>query len=441
MSEKFQVSVVGGGLAGCEATLQLAAAGVDVRLIEMRPEVQTPAHQTGDFAEIVCSNSLKSTAPATASGLLKKEMGMLGCHLLRCAAEASVPAGSALAVDKEEFSKVVTEQLSSNPRITIEKSELTTIPEIPGHLWLLATGPLTSPALVEEIAGITGQPALHFFDAIAPTVLTDSLDLDILYRAARYEKGDSDYLNAALNESEYQALYEGLMAAEKAEVHDFDRDHLFEGCQPIEEIAVSGPQSMAFGPLRPVGLNDPRTGERPHAVVQLRQENLEGSMYGLVGFQTRLKYGEQKKVFRQIPGLANAEFVRYGQMHKNFYLDTPRALKRNFSFPERSDVFVAGQMTGVEGYVESIASGMITARHIMAHLEGTTIPFLPKETITGALLHGFLFDTTSSRFSPMNANFGLVPDLKQKVRGKRFRKAAKWDRAIEAMEHWIKTND
>ncbi len=243
-----------------------------------------------------------------------------------------------------------------------------------------------------------------------------------------------------LNEEEYQALYNGLMESEKADVHDFDRGHLFDGCQPIEEIAVSGLQSMAFGPLRPVGLNDPRTGERPHAVVQLRQENLEGSLYGLVGFQTRLKYGEQKRVFRQIPGLAHAEFVRYGQMHRNFYLDTPRTLCRDFSFPQRRDVFVAGQMTGVEGYVESMAGGMVTAKHIVAHLQSQTIPFMPKETIMGALLHGFLFDTTSSRFSPMNANFGLVPDLKQKVRGKRFRKAAKYERALSAMTAWIKEN-
>ncbi len=441
MPANFQVSVVGGGLAGCEAALHLAGAGFDVRLLEMRPNVQTPAHQTGDFAEIVCSNSLKSTAAATASGLLKTEMGMLGCHLLECAAEAAVPAGSALAVDKEVFSKVVTARLLAQKNISVERSEVSNLPEMENHVWLLATGPLTSPDLVSEIGRIAGQPSLHFFDAIAPTVTLDSLDLNILYRAARYEKGDSDYLNAALNESEYNALYEGLITAEKAEVPDFDRNHLFDGCQPIEEIALSGPQSMAFGPLRPVGLNDPRTGERPHAVVQLRQENMAGNLFGLVGFQTRLKFGEQKKVLRTIPGLANAEFVRYGQMHRNFYLDTPRSLNRNFSFPNRKDVFVAGQMTGVEGYVESIASGMVSAKHIIASQQNRIIPFLPRATIIGSLLHSFLFDTTSSRFSPMNANFGLVPDLKQKVRGKRFRKAAKWDRAIDALDQWIKMND
>ena len=430
------VTVVGGGLAGCEAALQLARLGVPCRLLEMRPAVRTPAHTSGRLAEIVCSNSLKSTAPATPSGLLKAELDLLGCRLLDCARKTAVPAGSALAVDREEFSRAVEEAVAGETAITRVEAEVGELPVRDGHLWLLATGPLTSPGLVATLGEITGAPALHFFDAIAPTVTLDSLDLDVLYRAARYGKGEADYLNAALDRAQYEAFHAVLLAAEKAPVHDFDRAELFAGCQPLEEIAAGGLQGMAFGPLRPVGLDDPRTGRRPHAVVQLRQENREGTLYGLVGFQTRLSFGEQKRVFRLLPGLQRAEFVRYGQMHRNFYLDTPRCAGRDFSLAGRPDVFVAGQMTGVEGYVESIASGLVTAWHVAARIRGDDLPDLPPESMLGSLLGGFLFDTTAGRFSPMNANFGLVPDLPERVRGKRERKLAKAERALRALTVW-----
>ena len=430
------VTVVGGGLAGSEAALQLASRGVPVRLVEMRPATPTPAHRTGRLAEIVCSNSLKSTAPATAGLLLKDELDVLGCRLLACARRAAVPAGAALAVDRDEFSAGVEEAVAAEPLIRVERGEVTELPARPDHLWLVATGPLTAPPLVEALGAVTGSPALHFFDAIAPTVTLESLDLDVLYRAARYDKGEADYLNAPLDRETYAAFHAALLAAERADVKAFDRADLFAGCQPVEEIAAGGPRSLAFGPLRPVGLEDPRTGRRPHAVVQLRRENREGTLYGLVGFQTRLKQGAQREVFRMIPGLERAEFVRYGQLHRNFYLDAPRCLERDFSLRGRPDVLVAGQITGVEGYVESIASGLLTALAAAARLAGRTLAPLPRESMLGALLGGFLFDTTSGRFSPMNANFGLLPDLPEPVRGKRERKLAKAARAVAALRSW-----
>jgi len=429
------VTVVGGGLAGCEAALQLARLGVPVELAEMRPVRATPVHRGDALAQIVCSNSLKSTAPATPSALLKDELDLLGCRLLECARRTAVPAGSALAVDREAFSAAVEGELRA-AGVTVRREPVVDLPERPGRLWLVATGPLTDAPLVDELGRLTGRPALHFFDAIAPTVTLESLDLDVLYRAARYGKGDDDYLNAPLDREQYEVLHRELLAAEKADVHAFDRAELFDGCQPIEEIARSGPASMAFGPLRPVGLTDPRTGRRPHAVVQLRQENAEGTLFGLVGFQTRLKFPEQKRVLRMIPGLENAEFVRYGQLHRNFFLDAPRCLARDFSLASRPDVFVAGQITGVEGYVESMASGLVTAWQAAARCGGITLPGLPTTSMLGGLLHGFLFDTTAARFSPMNANFGLLPDLEAKVRGKRERKLAKTERALVDLRRW-----
>jgi methylenetetrahydrofolate--tRNA-(uracil-5-)-methyltransferase len=431
------VTVVGGGLAGCEAALQLARFGVPVRLAEMRPVAATPAHRGDALAQIVCSNSLKSTEPATASGVLKLELAALGCSLLEAARGCAVPAGSALAVDREAFSAAVTARLAE-AGVVVERGPVTALPARDGHLWVVASGPLTAPELVDELGRLTGRPALHFFDAIAPTVTLESLDLTQLYRAARYGKGDSDYLNAALDRAQYETLCRELLAAEKAEVNAFDRGELFAGCQPVEEIAASGPRSLAFGPLRPVGLADPRAGgKRPHAVVQLRQENREGTLYGLVGFQTRLKQGEQRRVLRLIPGLANAEFVRYGQLHRNFYLDTPRCCAPDFSLPGRPDVFVAGQITGVEGYVESIASGLFTSWQVAARLRGLALPPLPATTICGSLLGGFLFDTTAARLSPMNANFGLLPDLSPAVRGKHERKLAHAARAERELAAWL----
>ena len=435
--ERPAVTVVGGGLAGCEAALQLARFGVRVQLIEMRPDVRTLAHSGDGLAEIVCSNSLKSTAPGTASGLLKDELDLFGCRLLACAREASVPAGAALAVDREEFSAQVAARIAAEPLIEISRTEVRELPWRDGEHWLVATGPLTSSTLVEELGRITGRPSLHFYDAIAPTVTLESLDLSILYRAARYDRGEPDYLNAALDQSGYESFHTELVNADKAEVHAFDRDELFDGCLPIEEIAASGPKSLAFGPLRPVGLHDPRTGRRAHAVVQLRQENRAGSLYGLVGFQTRLKFNEQRRIFQMIPGLANADFVRLGQLHRNFYLDTPRCCARDFSLRDRPDVWIAGQITGVEGYVESMASGLVTAWRLAARVHGSELPSLPLDTMTGSLLGNFRFDRTTEKLSPMNVNFGLVPDLPSGKMGKRERKIAKSERALASLAKWL----
>lgn len=431
------VTVVGGGLAGCEAALQLARLGVPVVLREMRPVAASAVHRGDALAQIVCSNSLKSTEPTTASGVLKQELDALGCGLLAAARACAVPAGSALAVDRDAFSHEVAARLAA-AGVAVERGPVDALPPVPGHLWLVATGPLTSPGLVEELGRVTGRPALHFFDAIAPTVTLESLDLNVLYRAARYGRGEADYLNAALDRGQYETLHRELLAADKADVHAFDRDELFAGCQPIEEIAASGPRSLAFGPLRPVGLRDPRPGSpRPHAVVQLRQENREGTLYGLVGFQTRLRQGEQKRVLRLIPGLENAEFVRYGQLHRNFYLDTPRCCAADFSLRGRPDVLVAGQMTGVEGYVESIASGLFSAWQAAARVRGLALPPLPAATILGSLLGGFLFDRTTARLTPMNANFGLLPDLPEPVRDKRERKLARADYSRRELAAWL----
>ncbi len=430
--------VVGGGLAGCEAALQLARFGYRVVLHEMRPQRTTAVHRGDGLAEIVCSNSLKSTDVATSSGLLKQELDRLGCRLLGAARESAVPAGAALAVDREIFSARVAELIAAEALIRVERGEVTSLAgDTASEYWILATGPLTSAALQAELARLSGPAPLHFYDAIAPTVTLDSLDMDVLYAAARYDRGDPDYLNAACDEETYRALHAAMVAAERAELHDFDRAELFDGCQPIEVLAATGPDTLAFGPLRPVGLNDPRTGRRPFAVVQLRRENRAGTLYGLVGFQTQLKFSEQRRVFRMIPGLARANFVRYGQLHRNFFLDTPRAARPNFALRADPRVRIAGQITGVEGYVESIASGLVTAWHLAAELAGGALPPWPQTTLIGALLAGFLFDTTSARLSPMNVNFGLLPPLPRKVRGKRERKLAKAEIALADLDRYL----
>jgi methylenetetrahydrofolate--tRNA-(uracil-5-)-methyltransferase len=432
------IDVVGAGLAGCEAALQLARLGLNVRLHEMRPVVRTPAHRTASVAEIVCSNSLKSTLLSTAAGLLKAELEQLGCALLDCARRAALPAGSALAVDRLQFAQLVAQRLAAEPRIRMQRGEIRHLALTAGCHWVLATGPLTSPELQRHIAELTGQSGLHFFDAIAPTVTLASLDLGCLFPASRYGRGGDDYLNAPLNEAEYRSFQQALVGARKAEVRGFERSALFAGCLPIEEIAASGPLSLAHGPLRPVGLHDPRTGRRPFAVVQLRRENRDGTFYGLVGFQTRLAYGEQKRVFRLIPGLAQAEFVRLGQMHRNFYLDTPRVADHCFALRGQPSVCIAGQLTGVEGYVESIASGLMTAWLLAARLRNLTPPPWPNTTLCGALLQGFLFDKTAERLVPMNANFGLLPPLNRRVRGRREQRLALSERALRDLALFLR---
>ena len=438
------VHVAGGGLAGCEAALQLARFGHPVVLHEMRPERETPAHHGDGLAQIVCSNSLKSMESATASGLFKDELDRLGCRLLAIARDCAVPAGAALAVDKDLFSERVADALAADPLIEIRREEIADPLAVADAPWIIATGPLTSAALHDRLTALTGDAGLHFFDAIAPTLTLESLDLDVLYRAARYQRGEADYLNAALDEPAYRAFHAALVGAERTPVPEFDRDHLFAGCQPVEEIADSGPDTLAFGPMRPVGLDDPRTGRRPFAAVQLRQENREGTLYGLVGFQTRLKQGEQRRVFRMIPGLDRAEFVRYGQLHRNLYLDAPRRLDRDFSLHAEPRLSFAGQITGVEGYVESIASGLTTAWRLSARLRGRPSPPWPAQTLLGALLDGFLADATSPRFSPMNVNFGLLPPLADAPRGRRarvLRRARLAERSLAALDAHLLTPD
>ena len=361
-----KATVIGAGLAGCEAAWQLASRGIAVTLIDMKPERFTPAHHSAGFAELVCSNSLRSDQLTNAVGLLKEEMRQLGSLILKAADATRVPAGGALAVDREAFSRYVTEAVENHPLITVERREVTKLPE---ENAVIATGPLTSDALAEEIAKLPGLATLNFYDAAAPIVSGDSLDMTKVFRAGRYGRGD-DYLNCPMNREEYEAFYQALLSAEAAEVHGFDGKQVFEGCMPIEVMASRGEMVMAFGPMKPVGLTDPRTGREPYAAVQLRAENNEGTMYNLVGFQTRLKWGEQKRVFSMIPGLENAEFLRYGVMHRNTFLHSPGFLDQNYQMIARPGVYFAGQMTGVEGYVESASSGMVAGISLARQMLG-----------------------------------------------------------------------
>jgi len=438
------VHVVGGGLAGCEAALQLVRFGIPVHLHEMRPHTSTEAHRSGSLAEIVCSNSLKSTTTTTASGVFKLELRRLGCELLRLADTVSVPAGSALAVDRDRFSAVVEERIAGEALITVVREQVTQLPRCADAIWIIATGPLTAPSLRDDLVALTEDDGLYFYDAIAPTVTLDSLDLDRLYRAARYDRGEADYWNAAFDRNGYEAFVEALTTAERASVQSFDRSELFDGCLPVEEIASRGLKTLAHGPLRPVGLRDPKTGEHPYAVVQLRQENAEGTLFGLVGFQTRLRQAEQRRVLRMIPGLENAEFVRYGQLHRNFYLDTPRRLDPAFGLIDHPHLRFAGQITGVEGYVESIASGLWTAWLIASDRHGLRLPDLPGTTLLGSLLQGYLRDTTADHLTPMNVHFGLLPTLPDSPQGRRSkhdRKVAQGERAITHLTSWLRSDD
>ena len=414
----MQATVIGAGLAGSEAAWQLARRGVRVTLREMKPQKMTPAHSSEDFGELVCSNSLRGAGLENAVGLLKEELRRLGSLILAAADETRVEAGGALAVDRRAFARRITEAVRSHPNITVEAGEVTALPE-EGAV-LVATGPLTSDALADHLLSRTGgeAAALHFFDAAAPLVTFESLDMDRAWFASRYDKGTADYVNCALSREEYQAFWRELCAAEEAEVHGFEDRRVFEGCMPVEVMARRGEDTLRFGPLKPRGLKDPRTGREPYAVVQLRRDNAEGSIYNLVGFQTHLKFGEQKRVFSMIPALAQADYVRYGVMHRNTYLDSPRLLNRYYQLKSEPRIVFAGQMTGVEGYVESAASGFLAGVELARRLEGRPPLDLPRETAIGAL-GLYVSDESVTQFQPMNINFGIIAPLDRRVRGKR----------------------
>lgn len=427
------IQVVGAGLAGCEAAWRIACAGVEVDLYEMKPVKRTPAQRSDTFAELVCSNSLKAERVESAAGLLKEEMRRMGSLLMPVADLCRVPAGGALAVDRERFSAMVTEKIRSHPRIHVHTEEITAIPE--DGIAVIATGPLTSDALAEKIAELCGG-CLSFFDAAAPIVTAESLDRDRVFAASRYGRGGDDaYLNCPMNKEEYELFYEALISAERAPLHGFDQagPKVYEGCMPVEVMAGRGPDTLRFGPMKPVGLRDPRTGHRPWAVVQLRREDAQGSLYNLVGFQTNLKFGEQKRVFSMIPGLANADFVRYGVMHRNTFLNSPLVLSVDFSLKRRPNLFFAGQITGVEGYMESAASGIAAGRNAVRRFLGKETSVLPETTMTGALSR-YAAQGGEGPFQPMGANFGILPPLDPPVRDKRERYAALAQRALADLE-------
>ena len=416
------VNVIGGGLAGCEAAYQIAKKGIKVKLYEMKPIKYSPAHSNQDLAEIVCSNSFKSNLLTNACGLLKEEMRMLDSLLIRIADETAVPAGQALAVDREIFSKRVTEAIRNNPNIEIINEEVTEIPE--DEITIIATGPLTSDKLFEEISRLIGGEKLHFYDAAAPIIEKDSIDMNIAFIGDRYGKGEADYINLPMNKEEYENFWNELVNAEIAHLHEFEKREIFEGCMPVEVMAKRGIDTLRYGPLKPVGFDDPRTGRRPYALVQLRQDNSTGTLYNMVGFQTNLKFGEQKRVFSMIPGLKNAEFIKYGVMHRNTFINSSKVLKANMQMREKDNIFFAGQITGVEGYVESIASGMIAGINVVRMIEGKDKFALPTNTMLGALVNYVV--TPNDKFQPMNANFGILPKLDCMIRDKqeRYRKLA-----------------
>ncbi|HJC07797.1 MAG TPA: methylenetetrahydrofolate--tRNA-(uracil(54)-C(5))-methyltransferase (FADH(2)-oxidizing) TrmFO [Candidatus Gemmiger stercorigallinarum] len=428
----MQITVIGAGLAGCEAALWLAGRGVAVDLYEQKPARFSPAHKSAGFAELVCSNSLKAERPDSASGLLKLEMRALGSRLLDAAECARVAAGGALAVDRDKFSAAVTALVEAEPNITVHRQEVAAIDE--SRPVLVASGPLTDGALGEAVAALTGSHRLSFYDAVAPIVAADSLDMDKVFAASRYGRGEADYLNCPFNKEEYEAFYAALIAAERAPRHDFDTPlTVYEGCMPIEVMAARGADTIRYGPLRPVGLRDPRTGHRPWANVQLRAENTGRTLYNLVGFQTNLKWGEQKRVFSMIPGLEHAEFVRYGVMHRNTFLDSPAVLTDALCLKEHPNVFFAGQITGFEGYMESAACGLLAARSIWARLTGRDWTPPPQTTMCGALL-GYI-TTPNKDFQPMGANMGILP-ARPDIRDKRARYAALSETAQAEMRKW-----
>ncbi|MBE6732902.1 MAG: methylenetetrahydrofolate--tRNA-(uracil(54)-C(5))-methyltransferase (FADH(2)-oxidizing) TrmFO [Ruminococcaceae bacterium] len=433
-NNKKKIRVVGAGLAGCEAAWQIAEAGVEVELIEMKPERFTPAHKSPLFAELVCSNSLKAARVDSAAGLLKEEMRRLGSICMPAADSSSVAAGGALAVDRDKFSEFITEKIKNHKNITLKNA---TVGEIPTDcITVIATGPLTDGGLADKICSLTGENNLSFFDAAAPIVIRESIDMESAFFASRYGKGDGDYINCPMNKEEYTEFYNALVTAESAPVHNFDRPiNVYEGCMPIEILAKRGEDTIRFGPLKPVGLRDPKTGHRPWAVVQLRSENSKATMFNLVGFQTNLKFGEQKRVFSMIPALKNAEFVRYGVMHRNTFINSPKLLNKNLSLKQNGNIFFAGQLSGVEGYMESAASGIVAGINALRCLNDQQPLILPDYTMIGAMLC-YITDSTVENFQPMGANFGIIPPLLEVIRDKRERYGALAKRSLD----WFESN-
>jgi methylenetetrahydrofolate--tRNA-(uracil-5-)-methyltransferase len=429
------VTVIGAGLAGSEAAWQIAESGVRVTLYEMRPVRKTPAHHTDKFAELVCSNSLRANGLTNAVGVLKEEMRLLDSLILSAADRHAVPAGGALAVDRDGFSGEVTTRLREHPLIEVRNEEM---PDIPSGIVVIATGPLTSPELSDSVKALTGEDYFYFYDAAAPIVEKDSIDLEKVFLASRYDKGEAAYLNCPMDEAEWNAFYEALTTAEAAPLKEFEKEVYFEGCMPVEVMAKRGKQTLLFGPLKPVGLIDPRTGKKPYAVVQLRQDNSAGTLYNLVGFQTHLKWGEQKRVFSMIPGLENAEFVRFGVMHRNTFINSPKVLRPTYQFQARDNLFFAGQMTGVEGYVESAASGLIAGINAARFALGQELLVFPQETTLGSMAH-YITTADFRHFQPMNANFGLFPPLETKMKSKKEKNETIAARAIEKIQNVAKT--
>lgn len=413
-----RVTVIGGGLAGSEATWQLAKRGIEVDLYEMRPVKMTPAHETGNLSELVCTNSMRSNQLSNAVGLLKEEMRQLDSLIMRVADETAVPAGGALAVDRDSFSKKVTQIINELPNVHVHNEEIKDIPK--DGINIIATGPLTSDSLATKIKEFCGSESLHFFDAAAPIITAESIDYNIVYKKSRYDKGEAAYLNCPMDKEHFVNFYNNLITAETAELHEFEKNNVFEGCMPIEVMAKRGEKTMLFGPLKPVGLEDPKTGKLPYAVVQLRQDNASASMYNIVGFQTHLKFGEQKRVFSLIPGLANAVFVRYGKMHRNTYISSPEVLNSTYETKLCKNLFFAGQMTGVEGYVESAGSGLVAGINASLRAIGESPIVFPKNTAIGSMAN-YITSTSAKNFQPMNASYSLMPQLEKKIRNKQER--------------------
>lgn len=427
------VHVIGAGLAGSEAAYQIAKRGVKVMLYEMRPVKQTPAHHTDKFAELVCSNSLRGNSLTNAVGVLKEEMRRLDSVIIRAADECSVPAGGALAVDRHEFAAKVTDYVKNHPNITVVTEEMT---EIPAGPTIIATGPLTSKALSDELKELTGEDYFYFYDAAAPIIEKESINMEVAYLKSRYDKGEAAYLNCPMTEEEFNRFYEALISAEVVPLKEFEKEIYFEGCMPVEVMAQRGKQTLLFGPMKPVGLEDPRTGKRPFAVVQLRQDDAAGTLYNLVGFQTHLKWGAQKEVLSLIPGLENAEIIRYGVMHRNTFINSPNLLLPTYQYKQREDLFFAGQMTGVEGYVESAASGLLAGVNAARMVKGQELITLPPETAMGSMAH-YITSTNAKTFQPMNANFGLFPPLETKIKKKLERYEAYAERALGIIQNFV----